>query len=162
MTLRIDRLGPADIGCMRALNALFAAAFDDPDQYLATPPPDGWLEDLLADPHVIVLVAALDGELAGGLTAYRLRKFEQARSEIYLYDLAVAAGWRRQGIATALIARLGEIAVDVGAYVVFVQADLEDEPAIRLYAGLGTRQEVLHFDIVPRRTLPPGPTEGTM
>jgi aminoglycoside 3-N-acetyltransferase I len=34
-----------------------------------------------------------------------------------------------------------------GAYVVFVQADLEDEPAVALYTKLGVREEVLHFDI---------------
>jgi aminoglycoside 3-N-acetyltransferase I len=34
-----------------------------------------------------------------------------------------------------------------GAYVIFVQADLGDEPAIALYAKLGIREEVLHFDI---------------
>jgi hypothetical protein len=30
----------------------------------------------------------------------------------------------------------------------FVQADPEDDPAVALYAGLGTREEVLHFDIL--------------
>lgn len=30
------------------------------------------------------------GEAVGGLAAYELKKFEQARSEIHLYDLAVA------------------------------------------------------------------------
>ena len=34
-----------------------------------------------------------------------------------------------------------------GAYVIFVQADLGDDPAIALYDGLGVREDVLHFDI---------------
>jgi aminoglycoside 3-N-acetyltransferase I len=34
-----------------------------------------------------------------------------------------------------------------GAYVIFVQADLGDDPAIALYTGLGRREDVLHFDI---------------
>ena len=34
-----------------------------------------------------------------------------------------------------------------GAYVIFVQADLRDDPAIALYEGLGVREDVLHFDI---------------
>jgi len=34
-----------------------------------------------------------------------------------------------------------------GAYVIYVQADLEDSPAIELYTKLGTREDVLHFDI---------------
>jgi len=34
-----------------------------------------------------------------------------------------------------------------GAYVIFVQADPGDDPAIALYEGLGTREDVLHFDL---------------
>jgi ribosomal protein S18 acetylase RimI-like enzyme len=74
---------------------------------------------------------------------------EQERSEIYLYDLAVAAAHRQEGIATALMEKLQEIAARRSAYVIFVQADtgMEDEPAIALYTKLGRREHVLHFDI---------------
>ena len=43
------------------------------------------------------------------------------------------------GVATALIGRLGEIAAERGAWVMFVQADPPDAPAIALYDKLGTR-----------------------
>ena len=78
-----------------------------------------------------------------------LKKFEQERSEIYIYDLAVLEAYRRQGVATGLIDKLREIAREIGAYVIFVQADHGDDPAIKLYEGLGTREDVLHFDIIP-------------
>lgn len=72
---------------------------------------------------------------------------------MYIYDLAVDARYRRQGIATALVEELKSIAATRGAYVIFVQADCGDEPAIALYTKLGIREEVLHFDIaVPRRS----------
>ena len=54
---------------------------------------------------------------------------------------------RRKGVATALIRALQRIAKERRAYVIFVQADPPDEPAIRLYQSLGTREDVLHFDI---------------
>jgi hypothetical protein len=54
---------------------------------------------------------------------------------------------RREGIATALIEELKKIAARRGAYVIFVQADVADAPAIALYTKLGTREDVLHFDI---------------
>ena len=85
--------------------------------------------------------------MVGGLAAYVLPKFEQERSEVYIYDLAVAEPHRRQGIATALIRELQAVAATRGAWVIYVQADHGDDPAITLYAGLGTREEVLHFDI---------------
>lgn len=87
--------------------------------------------------------------MVGGLAAYELQKFEQERSEIYIYDLAVLEAHRREGIATSLIDKLKSIGVDRGAYVIFVQADTaaEDQAAIALYSKLGIREEVLHFDI---------------
>ena len=142
---------PADVPRLRELNALFGEAFDDPSSYAAAPPDHAWLEALLAKEHVIALVALGGGELVGGLVAYELDKFEQARREIYIYDLAVAEPHRRRGIATALIGRLQEIAADRGAWVVYVQADHGDDPAIALYQKLGTREDVLHFDIAPAR-----------
>lgn len=146
----VIRLLGGDIETMRAVNALFADVFDDAGSYAALPPSDAYLADLLNDPHFIAL-AALDGErVVGALAAYVLRKFEQQRSEIYIYDLAVAADRRRQGIATALIDALSPIAAAAGAWVIYVQADMEDEPAVALYTKLGAREDVLHFDIAPR------------
>ena len=96
---------------------------------------------------VRLLVAVAAGNVIGGLAAYELQKFEQERSEIYIYDLAVAESHRRQGVATALIEELKRVAGDRGAYIVFVQADDGDTPAIELYSKLGSREDVLHFDI---------------
>ena len=52
-------------------------------------------------------------------------------------------------MATALIAELKRICSLRGVYVIFVQADYGDDPAIALYTKLGIREEVLHFDIEP-------------
>jgi aminoglycoside 3-N-acetyltransferase I len=147
--LDIRRLAAPDLAPMRALNAVFAEAFEDPASYAAAPPGDDHLRDLLGREGVIVLVALAGGAVVGGLTAYVLDKLEQARREIYIYDLAVAQAHRRRGIATGLIRRLQAIARDQGVYVVFVQADHGDDAAIALYEGLGAREEVLHFDIPP-------------
>jgi aminoglycoside 3-N-acetyltransferase I len=142
----IKRLGAEDTPRMGELNAMFGAAFGEPETYGDAPPDRTWIEEVLAKDHVIVLAALQDGAVAGGLVAYELDKLEQARREVYLYDLAVAEPRRRQGIATALIRRLQEIAAARGAWVVFVQADYQDAPAVALYEKLGVREEVLHYD----------------
>lgn len=147
----IQRLAAGDEPLFRKLNVLFAAAFDDPNSYTAKPPADTWLAGLLAKEHVIALVSTDGEDVVGGLVAYELEKFEQERSEIYIYDLAVAESHRRRGIATALIGRLREIAAGRGAWVVYVQADYGDDPAIALYTGLGAREDVMHFDIAVAR-----------
>jgi aminoglycoside 3-N-acetyltransferase I len=91
-------------------------------------------------------------EVVGGLAAYELDKFEQDRREIYLYDLAVLEGHRRKGIATGMIGALRKIAAERNAYVIFVQADLGDRPAIALYESLGTKETAHHFEIDVRVT----------
>jgi aminoglycoside 3-N-acetyltransferase I len=148
-TVIVHRLTPADLRLARDLNALFGVAFEDAETYGAEPPGEAYLARLLAREHVTALVALADGEVVGGLVAYELEKFERARSEIYIYDLAVAQAHRRLGVATALIRRLQAIAAERGAWVIFVQADHGDDPAIALYEKLGAREEVLHFDIAP-------------
>ena len=98
-------------------------------------------------------VALDEGRVVGGLAAYELRKFEKERSEFYVYDLGVAAESRRQGVATAMVGRLQDLAAERGGWVPFIQADYDNDPAIALYSKLGEREEVLHFDIpVPSRT----------
>jgi aminoglycoside 3-N-acetyltransferase I len=54
---------------------------------------------------------------------------------------------RQRGIATALILALKPVAKARGAWVITVQADLVDAAAVSLYSRLGTREDVLHFDI---------------
>src|SRR5918995_2374642 len=146
-SVTLHRLAPADVPLLRKLNALFGNAFAEPETYTAEPPSDAYLEGLLAKEHVIALVALAGEEVLGGLVAYELDKFERARREVYIYDLAVAAEHLRQGIATALIEHLRGIAARRGAWVVYVQADHGDDPAIALYEKLGVREDVLHFDI---------------
>jgi aminoglycoside 3-N-acetyltransferase I len=147
--LIVRRLGPGDVGAMRRLNALFAKVFGDPDAYASNPPSDEYLADALATHCVIALGAFAGDEIAGGLVAYEFDKLEQARREIYIYDLAVREAHRRQGVATALIGRVKEIARDRSAWAVYVQADYGDDPAVALYTKLGRREDVMHFDIDP-------------
>jgi aminoglycoside 3-N-acetyltransferase I len=148
-TPRIQQLTPADLPLLRQLNAVFAEAFNDAPSCAGTLPDDAYCRRILAQQPVIVLVAQVQGAVVGGLVAYELPKLEQARSEIYLYDLAVAQAHRRRGIATGLIVELCALARQRGAWAVFVQADHGDDPAIALYEKLGVREEVLHFDLNP-------------
>jgi aminoglycoside 3-N-acetyltransferase I len=145
----VVRCKAGDIAFVRAALDLLGEAFDDRAAYSANQPDDAWLTDLLGSADFAFLVARDGAKPVGALAAYVLRKFEQARKEIYIYDLAVAEHRRREGIATALIAELQKIAAKIGAWVIFVQADHGDDPAIALYTKLGTREDVMHFDIPP-------------
>ena len=146
---RVRVLGSTDIQTMREMLAAFGEAFEDKPTYTLKQPTDTYLKELLSSPAFIAVAVLSQEKVIGGLAAYVLPKFEQARSEIYIYDLAVLESHRRQGIATALIQELKKLASSRGAYVIFVQADHGDDPAINLYTKLGVREDVLHFDILP-------------
>ena len=152
-TFSIRRLDRTDVQLMHGMLAMFGEAFEDVATYSSARPRASYLEDLLASASFIAIAALQNGVVIGGLAAYELRKFEQERSEIYIYDLAVASEHRRKGVATALIREVQSVAADRGAYVIYVQADTSDPPAVALYTKLGTREDVLHFDIPPRPPL---------
>ncbi len=54
-----------------------------------------------------------------------------------------------------MIGELQRVGTLRGAYVLFVQADYGDEPAIALYTKLGTREDAVHFDIAVAASAPP-------
>ncbi len=143
----IVTLKAKDEETFRQLLDLFGREFEETPTYSSKQPDGPYLRQLLGSEFFIALAATRQGQVVGGLAAYVLPKFEQARSEVYIYDLAVATDCRRKGIATALIKTLQSIAKQRGAWVIYVQADLIDDPAIALYSKLGVREDVLHFDI---------------
>src|SRR3546814_16339834 len=122
------------------------------DRYTTAQPATTYLRKLLGSDQFIALAAIEDAAVIGGLTAYVLPKFEQARSEIYIYDLAVAAPHRRKGVATALITELKVTGAARGASVLFIQAAPVDLPALAPYSTLGPRADVLPSDNTSTQT----------
>lgn len=148
-SIAVRVLGSGDAATLRAMLAVFGNAFDDVETYTARQPDDAYLEALLARDTFVAIAAFADEAVVGGLAGYVLPKFEQARSELYIYDLAVDAAQRRRGVATALVRAVQRLAAERGIWVAFVQADHGDDAAIALYTKLGIREDVLHFDIAP-------------
>ena len=151
-----QRLTCADVSLLKDLLRVFGEAFGEVDTYQHFVPSDDYLTRLLSKQHFIAVAAAKGGEVVGGLAAYELDKFEQDRREIYIYDLAVVESHRRRGVATGMIGELRRIASERNVYVIFVQADLEDGPAIALYESLGTKETAHYFDIEVRAAPPQG------
>jgi aminoglycoside 3-N-acetyltransferase I len=148
MSSSVVQLGPNDVALLRHLNQMFGVAFDDAENYAKNLPDEAYLRSLLTNDTFIAIACVYDGVVVGGIAAYELKKFEQQRSEVYLYDLAVLESHRRQGVATSLVRKLQEIARTRGAHVIFVQADKPDDGAIAFYLSLTDHQEdVFHFDI---------------
>src|SRR2546423_14017289 len=147
--IHVRALGGKDVAAMRAMLSLFGKAFGESETYTAAQPDDAYLSQLLSSRAFVTIAAFEESNVIGGIAAYVLPKFEQARTELYIYDLAVEGENRRRGVATAMIEELKKVAVARGIYVIYVQADYGDEAAIALYTKLGVREDVLHFDIQP-------------
>ena len=73
-------LGPGDIALMRGMLAMFGRVFEDVPTYTEHQPDDDYLAQLLGSSNFIAVAATNEGKVVGGLAAYVLRKFEQARS----------------------------------------------------------------------------------
>lgn len=149
MPVKIIHLTKNDVGMLQSINAMFGEVFDDEASYAGNKPSPNYLRALLDTKNFIALAAVEGKAVVGAMAAYELMKFEQQRSEIYIYDLAVVSTHRRMGVATALIKELKKVGAARGAYVIYVQADkgVEDQPAVELYSKLGTIEDVFHFDI---------------
>jgi aminoglycoside 3-N-acetyltransferase I len=135
MDITIEKLDSTSVKVLTDLNALFADAFEDEDNYAKSLPTKAYIEKWLANDDHIALVALLNDEVIGGLVAYTLHKFEQQRSEVYIYDLAVATAHQRKGIGKLLINKLRDVAKQQGSSVIFVQAD-ENDDAVHFYESL--------------------------
>lgn len=149
MSYTYTQLSANDTSLVKKLLTVFGGAFEDSATYLKNIPPESYLETILGKSHVIALVARFEDVVVGGIVAYELDKLEQARREIYIYDLAVSETHRRKGVATGLIRELQRIAKKRNAYVIYAEADEGDNAATRLYESLGTKESVYHFDIPP-------------
>jgi aminoglycoside 3-N-acetyltransferase I len=84
--LIIRQLRPTDVALMEAPVTMFGDAFSEVETYTGNRPSADYLRRLVGGDTFIALVALKGSEVVGGLAAYALRKFEQERSEIYIYD----------------------------------------------------------------------------
>lgn len=127
------RLGPTDVALAQRTFVMMAAAFDEPRDDL----PEDHVAALLANPVFWAFAALADDDVVGGLTAHALPMTSSRSSEMFIYDLAVRAERRRQGVGRALVAELRQQASEAGIDTVFVPADDEDEEAIEFYRAVG-------------------------
>jgi aminoglycoside 3-N-acetyltransferase I len=97
----------------------------------------GSLETFLGNPANYLLIAEAGREVGGFLIAYRLERADREASQMFVYELGVAALWRGQGLATALVEGITALARAEGMFEAFVLTSRGNEPAQKLYAGTG-------------------------
>jgi aminoglycoside 3-N-acetyltransferase I len=125
--MQVLRLGAKDASTV--LRA--APLFDEP------PDPAAAEEYLRDDRNVFLL--AVEGEAAVGfLRGTELRQLKSGRKQMFLYEVAVAAGSRRRGVGRELIRALIRICREGGFEEIFVFTDdPHNAAAERLYRSTG-------------------------
>lgn len=129
----------------QALLVAFREIFEEEEK--AYPERD-YLAKLLEDDHLLVITATLEGEVIGGLTAYRLPSYEEMASTIYIYDLGIKEAFRMKGIGKKLVNFLLDYAQNHQVNAVFVDTEqVDNEEAIAFYntVGFDTQTKVLQY-----------------
>ena len=128
--MEVDELGPGDEA--RAIRATHLFDNDVTKSAAAA---------FLADPRHHLLIATIDGETAGFVSAIELLHPDKERPEMFIYELGVDEAFRRQGAASALLRRLLEICRERGCREMFVLTDEENDAAMRTYRKAGGGRE---------------------
>ena len=141
--VRIKRLTPADTAELLAAATLFDS-----------PPVEEAARRYLADDHSVFLLAYQGPDAAGFVRGTLLPQIETTRPQLFLYEIDVAAAYRRRGIARALVKALGAIAQEAGCNEMFVFTNRSNDAGMRLYATTGGVTEaddeqmfVYNFDV---------------
>jgi ribosomal protein S18 acetylase RimI-like enzyme len=131
--ISIRVLAPGDEGVVREL-----ATYEGP----------GDPEALLADPRTLMLVAFHAERPVGFVLAHELPRRHGVPAKLFVYEVDVAESHQRRGIASALLARLAELARERGIPSGFVLTGPDNGPANALYrsAGGATSQVTVQWD----------------
>jgi ribosomal protein S18 acetylase RimI-like enzyme len=129
-TMRVERLGPGDED--RILRA--GHLFDEPPDPSAV---RAYLED-----YRNIFLLAYEGETAVGfLRGTELRQLKTERKQMFLYEIAVDATFRRRGIGRELVRFLLRDCRIRGYEEVFVFTDPANQAAVELYRTTGAVTE---------------------
>ena len=91
------------------------------------------------------LVAELDGKVVGFALGTLLEKRGSAWTYGYLLWLGVDEDVIRQGIAARLFEQMMELFIKLGARMIMVDTDAENEPALAFFRSQGFGQETPHL-----------------
>ena len=99
-------------------------------------PPDG-AADVLARPgHVVLLARSSDGRDVGFVSGVEMRHADKD-AEMFLYELGVDEGWRRRGVASALLAALRDVALARGCRGMWTGTEADNAAALATYRAAG-------------------------
>ena len=104
------------------------------------------LKQALKNPDYKLLVAELDGEIAGFIDQWIIHDFAHGAKLSYIQNLYIASKHRRKGIGGNLLQEILRSAETEGVLEIHVVAEFENEPAINLYKKHGLVKASLQLE----------------
>jgi ribosomal protein S18 acetylase RimI-like enzyme len=130
MSVEIRQVGPRD----EALFERIAVdVFDEPVDPQR-------LTAYLAEPNHLMLVAVNGGQIVAQCAAVIHRHPDKA-TELYIDEVGVSPKWQRQGIARKMLDEMFALGKSLGCGEAWVGTEIDNDPARRLYEGLGSEAE---------------------
>ena len=131
MQLNVRKLAPGDAALAVELVKSFAAKDVSLD----------YMERFLSNPLNYLIVAQVDGDVAGFLLAHALQRLKQASYKMFIYEIDVAEKHRRKGVGTALISCVREIVRNEKMLNAFVFTSYSNQGAVKFYENTGGKIE---------------------
>ncbi|MEU2199592.1 GNAT family N-acetyltransferase [Isoptericola sp. NPDC019482] len=100
--------------------------------------PEGAADTLGRPGHVVLLARAADGRDVGFVSGVEMRHPDKD-AELFLYELGVDEGSRRQGVATALLAALRGVALARGCRGMWTGTEADNTAALATYRAAGAQ-----------------------
>ncbi|MEO5963934.1 MAG: GNAT family N-acetyltransferase [Candidatus Limnocylindrales bacterium] len=98
---------------------------------------------LSAGDHHLLMAFADNGHALGFVSGVETTHPDKG-TEMFLYELAVDETARGQGIGSALVAALRELALAAGCYGMWVLTDADNDAALATYRHAGASEESTH------------------
>ena len=136
MKIVIRRLGENDAALAARVTQVMAQVFEE-----GTGSTPEQVAKLLSDERCWLFGAFADDEPVGGLSAHVLPMTRQHGAELFVYDIAVAVVFQRQGIGRQLMQAAVDAASQAGLLGVFVPAESDDPEALAFYRRIGGAEQ---------------------
>jgi aminoglycoside 3-N-acetyltransferase I len=133
MDIEVRRLGPGD----EALALQVVRDLKPSEERDGREPSLGHLARFLGAETNYLLAAVAGGAPVGFLTAYRMPALDCDASMVYLYEIEVAAAFRRQGLGKRLIELLKQLCGETDVEDIWVGTENTNTAARRLYESTG-------------------------
>jgi ribosomal protein S18 acetylase RimI-like enzyme len=141
----VPQIRPAGPDDLDAVLAILDHLYDEPTRPDPAKARATW-DEILSQPGRIILLAEVDGTLAGTADMIIVPNLTRAaRPWVSVENVVVAPTHRRQGIGRALFAEISTRATNAGAYKIQLMSAANRDPAHDFYETLGFEKSAQAF-----------------